>query len=115
MLKSKRNRFEYERQAICLAFVLSVVMVFVCDTYHHFEFPSKTLASISKALKPNGKLVLIDLHRIEGVSTEWAMKHVRANKETVEKEINASGFEQVAAPEIGLKENYFIVYRKAMP
>lgn len=71
------------------------------------------MASISKALRPKGKLILVDLHRIEGVSTEWAMKHVRADKETVEKEIKASGFEQVDAPEIGLKENYFVVYRKA--
>lgn len=43
------------------------------------------------------------------------MKQVRADKETVEKEINESGFEQVDAPEIGLKENYFVVYRKATP
>ena len=35
------------------------------------------------------------------------MKHVRANKETVEKEIIASGFEQVDAPKIGLKEKLF--------
>ncbi len=107
--------FQLCNQESCLLPPNSVDMVFVCDTYHHFEFPAKTLASISKALKPKGKLVLIDLHRIEGISTEWAMKHVRANKESVEKEISASGFKQVDAPEIGLKENYFVVYRKEMP
>jgi SAM-dependent methyltransferase len=107
--------FQLCNQESCLLPPNSVDIVFVCDTYHHFEFPAKTMASISKALKPKGKLVLIDLHRIEGVSTEWAMKHVRASMETVEKEIRDSGFEQADAPEIGLKENYFIVYRKATP
>lgn len=97
----------------CLLAPNSVDLAFVCDTYHHFEFPFKTTASIFKALKPNGKLVLIDIHRIPGVSSEWAMNHVRADRETVEKEIATCGFVQAETPDVGLKENYFIVYRKA--
>ncbi len=97
----------------CLLAPNSVDLAFVCDTYHHFEFPFKTTASIFKALKPDGKLVLIDIHRIPGVSSDWAMSHVRADRETVEKEIATCGFVQAETPDVGLKENYFIVYRKA--
>ena len=99
-------------QESCLLAPNSIDMAFVCDTYHHFEFPFKTTASIFKALKPDGRLILIDMNRIPGVSSDWAMNHVRADRETFEKEITSCGFVPAETPELGLKENYFIVYRK---
>lgn len=99
-------------QESCLLAPNSVDIVFICDTYHHFEYPFKSVASISKALKPDGKLVLIDLHRIPGVSSDWAMKHVRADRETVEKEIASCGFVKSEIPDVGLKENYFLIFKK---
>lgn len=89
----------------------SVDLVFVCDTYHHFEFPQKTLASIRKALRPNGRFVVIDFERIEGVTKEWTLKHVRAGKETFRKEIEESGFALVEENRKFLKENYCLVFR----
>src|SRR4029078_1161648 len=44
----------------------SIDLAFLCDVYHHFEFPHKTMRSIHRALKPGGSLVLIDFHRIAG-------------------------------------------------
>lgn len=86
----------------------SVDLVFICDTYHHFEFPYKTMRSIHKALKPGGQVVLIDFHRIEGVSSEWTLGHVRAGQEVFTREILETGFKQIEEQEELLEESYFV-------
>jgi ubiquinone/menaquinone biosynthesis C-methylase UbiE len=92
----------------------SVDLVFVCDTYHHFEFPNDTLATIHKALRPGGQLIVIDFHRIPGKSREWILGHVRAGQEVVEKEITSAGFKKLDEQKVpGLKENYFLRFEKA--
>jgi len=70
----------------------SVDVVFVCDVYHHFEQPQKNLASIHATLKPGGRLVVIDFDRVEGKSSDFVLKHVRAGREQFTKEITAAGF-----------------------
>ena len=88
-------------------------VVFVCDTYHHFEYPRSTLASINRALKDDGHLVVIDFERIEGQSREWLLDHVRAGKEVFLAEIENAGFTLVEEKQIaGFEENYFLVFRK---
>lgn len=91
----------------------SVDMVFVCDTYHHFEFPHNTLASIHRALRPDGQLVVIDFHRIEGKTREWTMQHVRAGEDVFTKEIESAGFTRVERRDDLLAENYFLRFRRA--
>ena len=91
----------------------SIDVAFVCDTYHHFEYPAQTIASIQRALRKGGELVVVEFHRIEGVSREWCMSHVRAGQEVFVAEITAAGFEQVPQEQLpGLKENYIVRFRK---
>lgn len=90
----------------------SVDVVYICDTYHHFEFPYKTMASIYKALKPDGRLVLVDFHRIEGKSSDWIMGHVRAGKDEVQKEVEGVGFKLLEEKPELLTENYVLVFGK---
>ncbi len=91
----------------------SVDIVFVCDTYHHFEYPRSTLESIFRALRSGGELVIIDFQRIEGVSRAWILEHVRCDQQTVIDEVLAAGFEVDEAPDADyLEENYFLRFRK---
>jgi len=90
----------------------SVDFAFICDTYHHFEFPNKTMKSLYRALKPHGRVVLIDFKRLEGQSTPWIISHVRAGQEVFEKEILDCGFVKLDQNESLLKENYFLVFEK---
>ena len=90
----------------------AVDAAYICDTYHHFEFPIKTMTSLHKALKPNGRVFLIDFKRIEGESKEWTMNHVRAGQEVFEAEILSCGFKKVREHSDLLKENYFVEFEK---
>jgi len=89
----------------------SIDFAFICDTYHHFEYPKKTLASIHRALKPGGRMIVIDFHRIPGKTRQWTLDHVRAGQETFTKEIVSTGFRK-AGEEKFLKENYFLRFEK---
>ncbi len=91
----------------------SVDLAFVCDTYHHFEYPQATLASIRDALRPGGELVILDFIREPGVSSEWILGHVRASEAVVRQEIEAAGFEFVRREETPyLRENYVLRFRR---
>ena len=90
----------------------SVDVAFICDTYHHFEFPQKTMTSLHRALKPGGRVIVIDFERIEGTSSEWTMDHVRAGQEVFEDEIKQAGFKKVAEKKDLLQENYFVIFEK---
>src|SRR5690606_25175451 len=90
----------------------SVDTVFTCDTYHHFEYPQATLASIHRALRPGGTLVIVDFERIPGKSREWLLGHVRCGKEQVICEVTEAGFEVVEEVPLGFEENYFLRFRR---
>jgi len=92
----------------------SIDLAFICDVYHHFEYPHSTMRSIHRALRPGGRVVVIDFIRIEGVSSDWVLGHVRAGQKKVTQEIEADGFELAhdLPPTPYLKENYMIRFRK---
>ncbi|MCA9051404.1 MAG: methyltransferase domain-containing protein, partial [Planctomycetaceae bacterium] len=90
----------------------TVDVAFICDTYHHFEYPLKTMTSLRTAMKPGGRVVVIDFHRIEGVSREWTLNHVRAGREVFEAEIIQAGFKKIAEPQDLLTENYLMIFEK---
>ncbi|MHA1944165.1 MAG: class I SAM-dependent methyltransferase, partial [Candidatus Thorarchaeota archaeon] len=90
----------------------SVDTVFICDTYHHFEFPQRILRTIHRALRPGGEIVLVDFRRAPG-SPEWLLNHVRAGEETFVSEITAAGFQLVNDHDVSfLTDNYVLRFRK---
>ncbi len=93
----------------------SVDLVFICDTYHHFEYPYDTLASIHKALRPGGEIVIVDFERIQDVSSQWTFNHVRCGKGTVSDEVKDSGFDLVDDIDLGMEGQYVLRFRKREP
>lgn len=91
----------------------SLDLVFICDTYHHFEDAGAVMTSVYRALKPGGRLVLIDFDRIPGKSREFILGHVRADKSTFRSEIEQVGFKFVDEVDIdGFEENYLLRFRR---
>lgn len=91
----------------------SIDVAFCCNTYHHFENPAAMLASIHTALRDDGAFVLVDFDRIEGVSREWILEHIRFAKEEVIAEVEQGGFrlaEDVNIPT--LSENFVLRFVK---
>jgi ubiquinone/menaquinone biosynthesis C-methylase UbiE len=70
----------------------SVDLIFTSDAYHHFVHYRDMLASMRKALKPGGQLILIDFD-IEAKGLEsWLIEHVGATKAVFKKQIEDAGF-----------------------
>lgn len=89
----------------------SIDLAFICDVYHHFEYPQHSLASLHRALRPQGEVLLIDFKRVPGTSSDWILNHVRAGQEVVTREFEAAGFKKIEELPL-LKDNYVLRFRK---
>ena len=87
--------------------------VLVLDVYHHFDYPEKMLAGIHKALKPGGKLVIVEYYKTpEAMPNGRAMAHIRLNKPDVVKEIEANHFHLVSEREHVPGSQYMLILEK---
>lgn len=117
---SKKEGIDNIRASICTDRSVelpdnSIDVAFICDVYHHFEYPYDSMSSIHRALRPGGRVVIVDFERIKGVSTKFAMEHVRCGKGTVTDEVKDSGFDFLEEKPLGMDGQYVIVFRKREP
>ncbi len=90
----------------------SIDVAFVCATYHHFEHPKRILSSIHQALRPGGRLVVIDFD-LRKDSSDFVRERARAPREVYFREIEAVGFGRVEAKSsLDLKDNFCKVFRR---
>jgi len=89
----------------------SIDFAFICDVYHHFEYPHSSMTSLHRALRAGGEVLLVEFKRIAGTSSDWVLNHVRAGQEVFTAEIQAAGFRQIEERDF-LKDNYVVRFRK---
>ena len=68
----------------------SLDLAFICNTYHHLEYRDVYLRKLRKALKPTGRLVIVDFYKKEGIPVGPPMP-MRLSEETVQKELREAG------------------------
>ncbi len=87
--------------------------VLALDVYHHFDYPEKMLAAIHKALKPDGKLIVVEYYkRPEAMANGRAMTHIRIDMPDVIKEIEGHRFHLVMEREHIKNVQYLLVLEK---
>jgi ubiquinone/menaquinone biosynthesis C-methylase UbiE len=91
----------------------SIDLMFLCDVYHHIEYPSPFARSLHRALRADGRLFVVEFERIPGKTSPSMLKHVRQDKATLIAELAEEGFvlerEITGVP---LRENYMLVFHK---
>lgn len=91
----------------------AVDIVLALDVYHHFDYPEKMLAAIHQALKPDGKLVVVEYYkRQEAMPEGRALTHIRLDMPDVIKEIEANHFHLIAEKEHVPDSQYLLILRK---
>jgi len=89
-----------------------VDLVFVLDAYHHFDYPEEMLGHIGRALKPDGRIAIVDFYRHRRGSDGKDMRnHVRAEKEEVLREIQSYGYQILSQSDHGSNQ-YILIFKK---
>jgi ubiquinone/menaquinone biosynthesis C-methylase UbiE len=92
----------------------SVDVIFTCDAYHHFVHYEDMLASMRKALKPGGELIVVDFDIGSKHIPSGMVQHVGRTKEEFRRQIEAAGFrfeEDLTLP--AMKSSFMHRYVKA--
>lgn len=90
-----------------------VDVILVLDTYHHFDYPADMLASLKRALKPGGRLIIVEYHKKPEAMNGNAMTHVRLGADDAIREIESNGFRLVSRREHEANVQWIAVFRKA--
>jgi predicted metal-dependent enzyme (double-stranded beta helix superfamily) len=89
----------------------SVDLVFLCDVYHHIDDRVAYFRRLAPALKPDGRVVVVDFEKRRDV-TEGPPFDEKLARETVEAELGAAGFRVHRAHDL-LPIQYFVEFRRA--
>jgi ubiquinone/menaquinone biosynthesis C-methylase UbiE len=84
----------------------SVDRELVLDVYHHFDYPDKMLTNLGRALKPGGRLVIVDFYKKDRPD------HVRLEREDVIKEIESNGYRLVSSRDRTGNNQYMATFEK---
>jgi arsenite methyltransferase len=92
----------------------SIDLLFLCDTYHHLEERAKYFSDAKSALKPGGRLAIIDFYHDERSGELSFPKQHLVPRETVIAELTKAGYRLVREHTF-LPRQYFLEFVPIAP
>lgn len=89
----------------------SVDVIFLCNAYHHIDHHVEYFAKIQSALKPNGRVVIIDFYHDERSGKLGFPKHHLVPREQVIKNMEQAGY-SFSNEHTFLSRQYFLEFVK---
>jgi ubiquinone/menaquinone biosynthesis C-methylase UbiE len=91
-----------------------VDIVFVQDVYHNFNNPEKMLAAFNKALRPEGKLIIVEYYKRESAMPDGkALTRIRLDLPEMIKELEANHFHLIEEKEHTKNVQYLLILEKS--
>lgn len=87
----------------------SADVIFLCNTYHHIEGRVPYFARVKSALKPGGRLLILDFKKTRAGTRE----EPRYTKEEVTEELTEAGYKLVKEFDVELSRQYFLEFAPA--
>jgi ubiquinone/menaquinone biosynthesis C-methylase UbiE len=87
----------------------SVDLVFVCNTYHHLEDRSRYFRNVRSALKPGGRIAIVDFYHDERSGELGFPKRHLVARDTVVEEMKEAGY-RLRKEHTFLPKQYFLEF-----
>ena len=84
------------------------------DVYHHLDYPAQTLAELRRALKPGGRLAIVEYHKNDIAMNGGAKEHVRLGEPEAIAEIEANGFELMSKKDFVPQVQWMGIFTRAI-
>ena len=84
-------------------------VVFTLDSYHHFNYPEKTMGVVRDGLKQGGRFALVDFYKSEFANRP---EHMRLDRDEAIKEVEGFGFTLISKADFESNNQYIAILRK---
>ncbi|HVN05587.1 MAG TPA: methyltransferase domain-containing protein [Bryobacteraceae bacterium] len=91
----------------------SIDVILALDSYHHYNYPEKMLAAFAQALRPDGRLIIVEYYkRPNAMPGGNAVQHIRLDEPDLVREVERNGFRMLSVHEHIKGSQYVAVFTK---